>query len=124
MYFVVYLCWLPLRIKLVNLEDGLPTVEQARFRLFQEIARARKDGTEALKVIHGYGSKGVGGAIRIAMQGALALAVRQGQLRAFIPGEEFRISDERTWELVKKHPELKQDRDLGRANKGITIVLI
>lgn len=45
-------------------------------------------------------------------------------IQGFIPGEEFRISDETTWALLKRMPELKQDRDLGRENKGITMVLL
>ncbi|HWR36589.1 MAG TPA: Smr/MutS family protein [Clostridia bacterium] len=113
-----------LKMKLVNLEEGLPTVEQARTLLFRELQQARRNGIEALKLVHGYGSKGVGGAIRVAIQGSLAARVREGQLRAFIAGEDFRISDETTWALLRKYPELKQDRDLGRGNKGISIVLL
>jgi hypothetical protein len=33
------------------------------------------------------------------------------------------VSDETTWDLLKKFPEWKQDSDLGKANKGISIVV-
>lgn len=111
------------RVRIVNIEEGLPTVDRAHILLQTELQRARKEELQALKLIHGYGSKGVGGAIRIAIQGTLAQRVKEGVIRAFIPGEDFRISDETTWELLRRFPELKQDRDLGRHNKGITLVL-
>ena len=45
-------------------------------------------------------------------------------IRDFIPGEDFRISNEATWALLKQSPKLKQDRDLGRGNRGITVVVL
>jgi len=98
-------------------------VDRAHVRLQDELQRARQQQLHALKLIHGYGSKGVGGAIRISIQATLAKRVKEGVIRAFIPGEDFRISDEVTWELLRRFPELKQDRDLGRGNKGITLVV-
>ena len=38
--------------------------------------------------------------------------------------EPVRISDERSWALLQSCPELKQDTDLGRGNKGISIVVL
>jgi hypothetical protein len=49
---------------------------------------------------------------------------RAGQIRAFIAGEDWRISDEQSWALLQACPELKQDSDLGRGNKGISIVVL
>jgi hypothetical protein len=47
-----------------------------------------------------------------------------GQIRDYVFGEDWTISDEATWKLIQTHPELKQDRDLGKNNLGITIVLV
>ncbi len=77
-----------------------------------------------MKLIHGYGSSGVGGDIRIAVQKTLAQKHSAQEIRAFIPGEDWRISNEDAWELLKRHPELKQDSDLGKTNRGITIVVL
>ena len=41
-----------------------------------------------------------------------------------IYGENWRTGDERTWELLKRMPELKSDSDLGNGNKGFTIVVL
>jgi|SRR5215472_1231372 len=113
----------PAPIKIINLEEGMPKVEAARLRMQHELQVARKQGYAALKLIHGYGSSGVGGALRIELQKELRRLVNTGTIRALVAGEEWRISDETTWELLKRYPEWKQDSDLGKGNKGITIVL-
>jgi hypothetical protein len=113
----------PARIKIVNLEAGMPTVEQARLRLDFELKRARDEGFAAVKVIHGYGSSGVGGALRTAVQAKLRAASERGDVRAVIYGEDWRVSDEQSWPLLQKFPEWKDDSDLGRGNRGITLVV-
>jgi hypothetical protein len=83
-------------IKIINLEDGMPKVEEARLRMQRELQVARQQG----------------------------YAAGAGALRQFIAGEDWRIPDEKTWELLKRYPEWKKDSDLGKANKGISIVLL
>lgn len=102
----------------------MPTVEQARLRMEHELHQARRTGCQAVKLIHGYGSSGTGGVLRTEMQKALRQAVHQGEIRAVIPGEDWRISDQSTWDLLKRFPEWKQDSDLGRGNRGISIVVL
>jgi DNA-nicking Smr family endonuclease len=111
-------------LKTVNLEEGRPSVALASSRLLDQLRLARQQGFTAVKVIHGYGSHGVGGELRTAIQGILARMSRDNDIAAFVAGEDWRISDETTWRLMRKHRELKQDRDLGRRNKGISIVVL
>lgn len=111
-------------IKVVNLKEGMPLVREAMSRMQTELGRARTDGVRIVKFVHGYGSTGVGGEIRIAVQNGLLKRRSQGELKAVIFGEDWRISNEATWELLKQMPELKQDSDLGRENKGITLVVL
>lgn len=101
----------------------MPTVEQARMRMERELRIARQAGCMALKLIHGYGSSGVGGALRDELQKDLRRAAERGAIKAFIAGEDWRVSNETTWELLKRFPEWKQDPDLGRDNSGISIVV-
>lgn len=114
----------PVLIKVINIEDGMPTVEQARLRMQHELHQARAQGCAAVKLIHGYGSSGVGGSLRTELQNSLRKAAREGTVAAFVAGEDWRISDETTWALLKKFPEWKQDSDLGKGNKGISIVVL
>ena len=111
-------------MRLVNLESGMPTVPLALSLLNDALRMARREGHLAIKFIHGYGSSGEGGAIRTAIQAALMQRARAGEIKAFIAGEDWRISDERSWALLQSRPELKQDSDLGRGNKGISIVVL
>lgn len=111
-------------MKTINLEAGRPSVASASSGLLDQLRLARQQNYSALKVIHGYGSHGVGGELRIAIQGMLARMAQGGEIQAFVAGEDWRISDETTWRLIQRHRELKQDRDLGKGNKGISIVVL
>ncbi len=111
-------------MKTINLEEGRPSAPSASSRLLDELRRARQQCYAAVKVIHGYGSHGVGGDLRIAIQGMLARMVQSGDIQAFVAGEDWRISDEVTWRLIQRHRELKRDPDLGKENKGISIVVL
>jgi len=111
-------------IKTVNLEAGMPSVPQARSRLSSEIRVAQQSGARVLKVIHGYGSSGIGGDLRFALQSTLRQMAQAKEIRDCIWGENWRTSDERSWELLKHMPELKSDSDLGKGNKGITLVVL
>lgn len=114
----------PARFKVVNLEEGMPTVEQARLRMHYELQAARQDGFIAVKLIHGHGSTGVGGTLRTELQKDLRQAVQEGAIKTFIAGEDWRISDPTAWDLLKHFPEWKKDSDLGRKNQGISIVVL
>lgn len=112
------------RVAVANLELGRPTGNEALLRLDFELAQARRAGAAALKVIHGYGSSGIGGVLREVVQNELRHLVEQQRIRAFVAGEDWRVSDETSWKMQKLVPELKRDRDLGRMNKGISMVLL
>jgi hypothetical protein len=102
----------------------MPSVHEALQRLESEIAAACRERVSLLKVVHGYGSTGVGGDIRIAVQKRLHELTEAGQIRGCIFGEHWSKSDETTWHLLQHWPALKNDPDLGRGNQGITIVLL
>ena len=108
----------------MNLKPDLPSVHDALQRLNRELALARQEGILLMKIIHGYGSTGAGGDIRIAVQKHLRELADSGQIRGCIFGESWSKSDETTWRLLQTNPELKSDPDLGRRNQGITIVLL
>jgi hypothetical protein len=113
-----------MRLLLINLEEGRPTRDRAILRLGFELRKARDARVDAVKIIHGYGSSGVGGVLRFAVWNELRRLKERGELRAFCSGEDWRISNEIAWAMLKKFPELKKDSDLGRGNKGITVVLM
>jgi len=112
------------RLKLVNLEDGMPTVPAALSRLNDLVRGARAEGWAVLKIIHGYGSSGTGGALRQSLQAALSQKASTGEIRAWIAGEDWRVSNQVAWNLINALPELRNDADLGRNNRGVSIILL
>jgi len=108
----------------VNLEAGMPTVATAKALLSQSLRTARANGARVVKLIHGYGSSGKGGAIRGAVRRELEDRKRQGQIVSYVPGEEFSPFNEDARQALYRCPELAKDRDYGRTNHGITIVIL
>lgn len=108
----------------MNLKSDMPSVQEALQRLDREIVLARQLKHSFVKVVHGYGSTGAGGDIRIAVQKRLYEMAETGSIRGCIFGEYWSKSDETTWSLLRSHSLLKSDSDLGRRNQGITIVLL
>jgi hypothetical protein len=102
----------------------MPLVREALQRLERELALARQEKALLLKLVHGYGSTGAGGDIRIAVQKRLLEMIQNNHIRGCIFGENWSKSDDATWKLLQSHPDLKSDADLGRSNRGITIVLL
>jgi hypothetical protein len=111
-------------IPVIDLEEGMPLVRDALFRMEQALARARSEKLTAVKFIHGYGSSGVGGEIRIAVQKRLREMEHASAIRACIFGEDWGPTHAKTWELLKARPQWKDDGDLGRRNLGITVVVM
>jgi hypothetical protein len=111
-------------VKIINLEAGMPTVEQAQIRLLSEIRRARAERATAVKIIHGYGSSGVGGKLRMAMRSYLATLRRSGKVGCYVAGEDWSVFHPEARELLNGCPELKRDRDLERGNPGVTIAML
>ncbi len=102
----------------------MPAVSEALQRLEREIALAQQERHALIKIVHGYGSHGVGGDIRIAVQKRLRELADSGEIRACIFGERWAKSDEVSWKLLREKPELKKDPDIGRGNRGITVVVL
>lgn len=110
--------------KTINVEVGMPTVEVGQKRLYLEIITARNQGYSFLKVIHGYGSSGVGGRLKKGMLEFLAAKQKDGLVKAFVPGEDWNIFNQTTREIIEQCDDLRKDSDLGNTNHGITIVMI
>jgi hypothetical protein len=106
----------------VNIKAGMPTVDEARRILLEQIQTARMSGVRLLKLIHGYGSSGVGGKLRGALRRSLALRKKEGAIKGFIQGEEWTLFNEEARVLCERYPFLRDDPDYSRENPGITIV--
>src|SRR3974390_710204 len=109
-------------IRTINVEASLPTLDDARRRVIEEIRRAKRDGVQVLKVIHGYGSTGKGGALCFGLRKSFRLRKKEGIIKDAIAGEDFSIFNEIVLNFVEAVPDLRGDLDLGATNEGITIL--
>lgn len=110
--------------KIVNLEQGRPVVEVALSKMNEVLGDALRTGVTVVTLIHGYGSTGKGGAIRSECRKSLDYMKSKGTINTFIPGEEFNKKLGVVKLLLKRYPQLAGDKNLNRANRGITIVIV
>ncbi len=109
-------------IRTFNVEAGLPTLDDARRLVIAQIKQAKRDGARVLKVIHGYGSSGKGGALCVGLRKSFGLRKMEGVIKHFIEGEDFSIFNPTTLDLLEAVPEVRGDPDLGTTNEGVTIL--
>lgn len=112
------------KLREVNLERGMPRADQAVKQLIFEVGRSRSLGYTALKIIHGYGSSGTGGRIRVEARSCLSRLKARGEITDFIPGENFSIFEPATLAAFRRCGDLRRDRDLERHNNGVTVVVL
>lgn len=108
----------------LNLEEGMPLVEEAISRLRIGIQEMRVSRVKAVKLIHGYGSTGRGGKICTGVRNELAAMKKKKLIRDYIPGEDFGPTDAASRMLVEQNSSVNRDPDYGRINHGITIVVL
>jgi hypothetical protein len=109
-------------IRTFNVETGLPTLDEARRMVIQEIREAKRARMRVLKIIHGYGSSGTGGRLGTGLRKSFTLRKKERVIVDYIPGEDFSIFQPATMALLEAVPELKGDPDLNQANEGITVL--
>lgn len=110
--------------KTVNLEQGMPFVEQALKRLQAEIDDARQQSIAILTIIHGYGSSGKGGAIKIECRKLLEYLVSSKVINMYLPGEIFNKREKVVKTAVQRYPALTGNKNYNRNNPGITVVIL
>jgi hypothetical protein len=105
----------------VNLEEGHPLVTEALYRMDGKLYAARKQGAKIVRLIHGWGSSGTGGAIRTAVRKKLAIDHRNNVIQRYVSGEDY-LHSEVGRQMRSKFPQLKKIVRTDRPNPGITLV--
>jgi len=112
------------RHRTVNLEVGRPVLEVALAKLDEVLRYSNRMGIDVLTLIHGYGSSGRGGVIRSECIKNLDYLKGRGQIRDYIPGEEYFSRKGPGKTLLRRFPRLKHDNNLNKGNKGVTLVIL
>ena len=108
----------------INIKYGMPTVDVAIPILRERLKAAKQRGAKTVKIIHGYGSTGKGGTLRLATLKLLNQMLKKQAIKAYIDGERWSKFDINTLRLIDRHPALYADSDLDRYNPGVTIVFL
>lgn len=106
----------------INLEENFPSADEALDMLKNRISASRKLRTKILVIVHGYGSSGIGGKIRIKVRSWLKVQEKNHKIKTFIFGEDYNMMNEQAREINKKYKDLQEY--YGKYNHGITIVIL
>lgn len=112
-------------IKEINIKEDYPPVDVAVALVEQEIEVNKEFGDSIIKIIHGYGSHGVGGAIRLGVRERLKELKSQHKIVDYICGERFTSVTVENMKIADKHKaQLYVDYNINSFNSGITIIII
>ncbi|MBR4124445.1 MAG: hypothetical protein IKR12_02620 [Clostridia bacterium] len=114
-----------MKIETLNIKEGFPPADLAVANMEIAIERFSKTkDTKVLKVIHGYGSHGVGGEIKRSVKIRLSELKKQHKIDDFVCGEQFGETVKSSYYILENFPELLIDSDLKNYNSGITLVFL
>lgn len=106
----------------VDIKSDKPLVSVANSRLLNSIRVYKNE--KVIKIIHGYGSSGVGGKIKQMVHQTLDTLKSAHQIQDYIPGEAL-VSFMGYADVIQKYKHLIiQDSDYKKGNDGITYVFI
>ena len=109
--------------RLVNIKNGMPNTDYAIFLLEKEISFAKAEGNNVLVFIHGYGSKGYGGAIKIEVEKKLQHLKKEKKICTYVCGDKWSDNYEDVQRIYKYAPELSINNQVSNINSGVTVVL-
>lgn len=109
------------KIKEINLEYGSPTVDMAVRNMVSQLGTCKGQGYKAVILVHGYGSSGVGGGIKIAVRSKLKEASLSGIVRCYCGGEHW---FEKKKELLNLCQSLNDYHRKIDGNQGVTVVIL
>lgn len=108
----------------INLKENAPPLDVAIAQFEIELERAKFAKERAIKVLHGYGSHGRGGAILLEIRKLLAKMKKEKAIEDFFFGDRWNSYDKQTSKLLMQDKGLSDDEDLNKSNPGITIIVL
>ncbi len=105
-----------------SVKHGMPSVSEALHRL-NTIITASRSREKIIKLVHGYGSTGVGGSIKEAIRSHLQELKSKSLIQSFIPGEAFGQMMGFDSEIKTFKSLLEKDQDYKKSNPGITYII-
>lgn len=112
-------------MEVINIKEDNTQTDVAVSYALIEIDTRKKFGNKIFKVIHGYGSHGVGGDIKKDLHQKLKKLKKEKYIRDYIKGETFTITKVKELKLEKNEYNLLiLDEDYNNINPGHTIIIV
>ena len=109
-------------IPTINLKQNMPTVAGALAKLKRELNEAKAERRKLVRLVHGYGSTGVGGEIRVAVRRQLQSMLSAKKITSFLPGDDYSERTNSGGALISRHYVLRSTLKADQNNPGITFV--
>lgn len=113
-----------MKISTLNTKTYPLACDEALATIQKEIEILSLSDCKVLKIIHGYGSSGVGGVIKKELSILLKDLCKQGKILDFVANERFVEPTAKYKRFTKLYPELILDSDLQNQNPGITLIFL
>ena len=113
------------KVLILNLEAGMPFVKDALEKFDLALKSVSSQNIGSIKIIHGYGSSGTGGKIKIALRQRLKSLLINKVIKGFIVGENYsKLTNSAIYnqKIVDCYPELLENQHADIYNPGITFV--
>lgn len=107
----------------IDIKSSMPLVEEAMDELVRMLS-FYTGKQKVVKILHGYGSTGVGGAIKKATHRLLSQWRSSKRIMAYIPGEGFDLNSGYQEAIHTYKDLIRNDSDYGHSNDGITYVIL
>lgn len=113
-------------MKLITLDikSERQTVREAVAQFLVELDSYKKGGYKVMKVIHGYGSHGVGGAIKVEFLKKCNELKKQHKIEDFVCCDHWTPQNTVRKIATNYCPDLMADKELYLLNPGCSIVII
>jgi hypothetical protein len=91
--------------------------------ILENVLKMTRKTEKVIKIIHGYGSSGKGGAIKKALHETLRHKMAKGEIKTFIPGEAFHQLMGLDDVIMQYRHLIQNDGDFKKGNDGITYII-
>ena len=108
----------------IDIKSNNQTVNQALAEFLVEVESYKKGGFKVMKVIHGYGSHGVGGAIKVAFLKKCQDLKNRHIIEDYVCCDKWTPQNTTRKIAINYCPDLLADRELYLLNPGCSIVIL
>lgn len=110
--------------RVVNIKEDNPNSDYAMYLLDEEIKYSKATGNRVIIVIHGYGSHGVGGVIKMAIKEYLPRLKKNKVIVDYVFGENWGDTNETKNLICRISPDVIVNEHLLSPNSGISVILV